>query len=520
MCYTGTTLFAKSGINDHVDGAVIAQQIIVDADLWNGGLSGTTGWGVYNAPQSYDPGFGGLFFPSIEKDWTQENYPNGSATGVSQSRSIYSNVEAYRQAVALGQDASRFQSAATAGADYLLSNNFSDSTFGGFYWGNDFTGSNPSADRKNSYGQVHPVFALTHTYSITNDSTYLDGALSGFDAYYSHMHEGANTGGGFEGAYLGSADRDWSNASSRNLDVMTHTFETLDELYHQLPDGHARKAEFRDKAVDAGNHIMASMFQQMQGVGNEDKGFIPWHNDAQWDPVLTDPDPTKWWGNEWRFSSPGHNFEYAFLFSRAVERGLVTGAIADEWLAKSEKLMNYALEFSFGDVGNISADPDSKYMGVLYDRLDFGMGFDEGAVIIQEDSSGNPLPIQTLNWWPQAEAARSLAHWAEIRGKDEWWDEFDGVFALILDKLIDQAVGGWYYNLDPDSLFPLNKRGIADTDKGSPWKANYHATMMYTELSELAEMSAVPIPPAFYLFSSVLIGFWFSGWRRRIALAS
>ncbi len=61
LCYTGTTLFAKSGINDHVDGAVISQQIIVDADLWNGGLSGTTGWGVYNAPQSYDPALTACF---------------------------------------------------------------------------------------------------------------------------------------------------------------------------------------------------------------------------------------------------------------------------------------------------------------------------------------------------------------------------------------------------------------------------------------------------------------------------
>lgn len=45
LCSTGTTLLAKSGINDHVDGAAISQQIIADVDLWNGGLSGTTGWG-------------------------------------------------------------------------------------------------------------------------------------------------------------------------------------------------------------------------------------------------------------------------------------------------------------------------------------------------------------------------------------------------------------------------------------------------------------------------------------------
>ena len=465
-------------INAYLERIDTMNTIVSDVDCWNGGMSGTAGMGVYSAPKTFDPAFTGLFYTHLDRDWTQENYPNGNMTSISQSRAIYSNVKAYHTAAELGQDAGRFTAATQAGADYLLSPNVWDDLYGGWCWGIK-VGPVISSTRKNAYGQVHPVFALAHAYTVTGDQTHLDGALTGFDAFSTHQADP-----GYTGAYQGDANQDWSDPGLRNLDYMCHTFETQFALWQTLPDHHARKAEVRQMLEDTGNHIATHMIQPMQGPGNENKAFIPWYYDDTWTPLMGEPDPRDWWGGHWRYASPGHQFEYAFLLSRAVEFGAVEPAIGQVWLDKSEKLINYAMEYAFDEVGDATADPLNKYMAVKYDRLDFGTAFDQGVPVIHENYAGDPL-LPTLTWWPQAEAARALGHWAQVRGKTEWWDEFDAVYSLIEDHLVDDTYGGWYFGLHPDTLDPVNEWDQADTDKASEWKVNYHAVMMYSELARL-----------------------------------
>ena len=182
-------------------------------------------WGTYHAPQTFDPSFPGLFYAHLNRDWTQEDYPNGQMTSISQSRAIYSNIEAYRTATSLGQDASRFASATQAGADYLLSSNMWDTTYDGWYWGVKL-GPLVNSTSKSSYGQVHPVFALAHAYTITGDPAHLDGALAGLDAYTTHLSDP-----GYTGAYRGDAAQDWSNPGMRNHDYM---FPHLRDPVHAL----------------------------------------------------------------------------------------------------------------------------------------------------------------------------------------------------------------------------------------------------------------------------------------------
>ncbi len=481
------------GYDAYVDRTAMLDEIIADADLWNGGLDGAGGMGVYDGPMSYDPSFDGRFYCHLEQDFSPKTNNGGKIiTPISQSRSTYYNVEADRAAVSRGDLlAARFLDAARAGADHLAGAEMWDATYDGYVWAIEHDDADVRNDSKNSYGQVHPIFALAHAYTVTGDSTHLDAALRGMDTFVREASPGEPTG-----AYEGNASRDWTGDGRRNLDYMCHSFESWFALYEALPAGHARKGEVWGMVEDTGNHIMNTMVQQMQDPGNEDKAFIPWNYESDWTPAMGDPDPQNWWGGgDWRYVSPGHNFEYAFLFSRAIELGdpaFGQSATAADWLEKSEKLINYALEYAFGDVGDAAADPTDPYMAVLYDRVDFGVDSNQGVPIIRENNDGSQR-IPTLTWWPQAEAARCLAHWAQRRGKTEWWDEFQGVYALIDEKLIDQTYGGWYYSLDPNSLEPVNDTGGAKLDKASEWKVNYHSTMMNTELARLPEPAAMSL---------------------------
>ena len=97
-----------------------------------------------------------------------------------------------------------------------------------------------------------------------------------------------------------------------------------------------------------------------------------------------------------------------------------------------------------------------------------------------------------MTWWPQAELARALSHYAVVNGRTDLWDEYDLVADLIEQELIDQVYGGWFAKLDADTL---DQSG--DPDKGHIWKVNYHAAMLY---SELARLETVPEPASMLLW--------------------
>ena len=102
--------------SDHVDAAAVRDGLIRFVDTWNGGQLGklgTGGMGTYSA--SWD----GLFRMNLDR---QFNPVNNSFTNdmsiISQSRGIYMNVEAYRNAPAA--ERARFKAAVQRGADNLL----------------------------------------------------------------------------------------------------------------------------------------------------------------------------------------------------------------------------------------------------------------------------------------------------------------------------------------------------------------------------------------------------------------
>ena len=115
------------------------------------------------------------------------------------------------------------------------------------------------------------------------------------------------------------------------------------------------------------------------------------------------------------------------------------------------------------------------------------------------DYDGNSIFGERIVWWQQAELARAAARWAVVRGLDYLWDDFDGSWALIDQKITDPTYGGRFEALDPYGLDDPTELGLAGTDrKGYEWKVNYHATMLYAELLRL---ESIPEPQ-----TAVLLG--------------
>jgi mannose/cellobiose epimerase-like protein (N-acyl-D-glucosamine 2-epimerase family) len=456
-----------NGYDEHINPAAVRQTLLDSVDLWNSGLAGRTGFGVYDGAGGVNSAWDGFFQCNLQRDWTYDTGRDPDMTSISQSRAIYMNTEAGRWST--GSAAGRYAEIAKIGATYMAGKSY-DTVHGGYFWGLDVDGDTPpnddpangTATDKDSYGQVHPVFALAHTYMATGDTTYLTEARQGWDDYNRNFADP-----GYAGAYKATQDRSYTTMyGHRNLDYMCHAFETQLAMYDaHLQAGQAdQAAAIAGQVAATGNHIVNVMAQTATDGGK----YIPWNYEADWTPV------DKPWTDEWAPPSrvsTGHQFEFAWLLSRAVERGL-----GDEsWVETGEDLMEFAFATD-------AYDPVTG--AIVYDAIEY-----DGTVDYSGASRENRNQV---TWWPQAELARALSHYAVVNGRTDLWDEYDLVADLIEQELIDQVYGGWFAKLDADTL---DQSG--DPDKGHIWKVNYHAAMLY---SELARLETVPEPASMLLW--------------------
>ena len=224
---------------------------------------------------------------------------------------------------------------------------------------------------------------------------------------------------------------------------------------YQVTEGKMKHNLGKD-AYEIGQHIVEYMIQIDQTSCNSEKctrAYVPWYFTEQWQPMMMQPD-----SNEPNYVSPGHQFEYAFYLSYAVELGIGE----ENWLDKAEMLLEHGLHYTFDPItGTVS-----------YDK--FLLGNDPY------------LDGQKISWWPQAEAARALAHFSIVRNRYDLWDEFESSINLIQTKLMDPIYGGWFISLSPITLAPIDPEG---SFKAQPWKVYYHATMLQVELVRLSKMS-------------------------------
>jgi mannose/cellobiose epimerase-like protein (N-acyl-D-glucosamine 2-epimerase family) len=445
---------AGADTSDHVDAAAVRDQLIRFVDTWNGGRlgkAGTSGMGTYAA--AWD----GLFRMNLDRQFNPVGAFSNDMTVISQSRAIYMNVEAYRNAPA-GEQA-RFKAAVQRGADYLLAKAVDRTNYngkpGGMWWGLQDDGVSPPTHTrqvggraprdKHAYGQVQSLFALAQAYTVTGDADHLDGAFAQLDVWNSQF---ADTAAG-PGAFLQDANENYTQRlGTRNLDYMTHAFEALLTLDDATPATDPRKAALAGQVTAIGNFITTRMYRDAPGSGT--MGYLPWYYDAQWNPSA---DPAQ------RYSTPGHNFEVAFLLSRAAERGFNPA-----WLAVANKLVAYSLRYGFDNVST-----SRTYGAVPYGKIAF-------------DGSRFDATPPNFVWWHQAEAARALLHFAAVRGRTDLWDEYDAASAFIQNHFVDSVYGGWFPQLSPSTLAP------AVTNKGDVWTGGYHETMLDAERIRVAAM--------------------------------
>lgn len=141
----------------------------------------------------------------------------------------------------------------------------------------------------------------------------------------------------------------------------------------------------------------------------------------------------------------GHAIEIAFLLSRAVDAGLPA---------------------SYLEPANASVDFVARQAAK----------HPEGLIPHTTDYQGNPRD-PTEYWWSQTELLRGLAHFSLHRGRNDLNSQFNKTFMGVRKHFIDPHDSGWYKTADGITL-----------DKGEPWKAGYHVTMMLTELMRLKGM--------------------------------
>jgi mannose/cellobiose epimerase-like protein (N-acyl-D-glucosamine 2-epimerase family) len=430
-----------------VDPTSVRNDLVQFVDLWNGGTSGrsgTAGMGTYST--TWD----GLFRTNLDRQFNRVHYYTDDQTIISQSRAIYINVEAYRNASAA--DRSRFGAAAQKGADYLLSHAVDPKTYGGkpggLWWGLQSDGVSPPTHTtqifgtlprsKDAYGQVQAIFALAQAYSVTHDVDHLNGAFAQLNVWNTQFADSAAGAG----AFLATASEDYSKRlDTRNLDYMTHALEALLVLNEATPASDPRRIQLAAQITNIGNFITTRMYRD--AAGSTTMGYLPWYYDAQWKPSA---DPQQ------QFMTPGHNLEVAFLLSRAVEQGF-----SANWLSVANKLVSFALKYGYD---NSPTSP--TYGAVRYERLKF---------------DGTPFGTtpQDLVWWQTSEAARTLVNFAVVRGRSDLWDEFDASTAFINNHFIDSTYGGWFTALNPSTLAPTT------TNKGTVWTVGYHETMFAAE---------------------------------------
>jgi mannose/cellobiose epimerase-like protein (N-acyl-D-glucosamine 2-epimerase family) len=356
----------------------------------------------------------GFFKVNLDRQWRQVGNQNG--TLVSQSRQIFVMAQGYE----LTREASYLE-AVRKGADFLLER-FRDFDQGLFFYS--MTPEGKILDEsKNSYGLAFVIFALSHAGRVTGDDKYKKAALATWGEMKSHLRDET-------GFFKPKTDRGYAKVIGQNTqNPMMHLFEALLALYDAT-----QSAEILKDAEDHANRIFTRLYQEREGR-------LPEIYDAEWRPAAATQQGS---------IELGHQFEWAFLLSHGVEKGM-----------------------------------PARYLGIAERLLDYGMkvGYDseEGGVFSRGDYDQKAIR-EPKGWWEQCESLRAMMHWAELRGRADLWPAFDKSLAFVRDRFIDPEYGGWYSTYDPAN----RARG---SGKGSVWQVGYHVCGFYTEALRLLRLA-------------------------------
>jgi mannobiose 2-epimerase len=280
----------------------------------------------------------------------------------------------------------------TKGADFFLAH-FRDRQYGGLFAEVDPDGK-VLDDRKESYGTALALVGLSHAARVSGRKDYGDAALE----LWSDMKKGLRDQ---YGLFKRETSRDFRTTSpgKNTQNPMMHLFEALLALH----DATGSKAVFQDAEAHA-NNVLTRLYQK--------PGYIPELYDRDWKPIpagppgQTEPD-----GSPLDVYNPpapaqtghieiGHQIEWAFFLSRAVEKGFPR-----KYLSTGERLLNFAMKVGF--------DPQS------------------GGVFGYSNYDLKPTAASSPRGWQICEFLKVLMNWAVLRDRQDLWEPFEKSLAAL-----------------------------------------------------------------------------------------
>ncbi|MFC1718107.1 AGE family epimerase/isomerase [Candidatus Poribacteria bacterium] len=354
----------------------------------------------------------GLFFTNLGRKW--ERLQRDDCSLVSQTRLLYNFSVGYQLT---GQ--AEYLEAVNDGANALL-RYFRDSEHGGWWWSCDMKGETLDP-HKDLYGHAFAILCLTHAATATDREDLKRAAMNTWEVVDSHFRDAS-------GGFVWRLTPDFSSMSdTRSQNPVMHLFEALFVLHTIDDSGRIRRAgqevaEFvLDRLIRKGDGILPEMYSEDWGeLSEEDNGRI----------------------------DVGHQFEWAYLLSRAAEAGW-----SQDYLKPAQKLLENGL----------------------------ALGFDEtdGGIMSPAAPDGTiRKPIK--GWWEQCEAIRALLHFGVVRQYEEAWKPLEKVIAFAQEHFVDEEHGGWF--MSPSIAAGEDRISL---NKGSGWKADYHVVSMCAEAIRL-----------------------------------
>lgn len=351
----------------------------------------------------------GLFLPHLDRAWRR----TGDVTGtlVSQGRLLHNFSVGYR----LTGETS-YRDAVRAGVDFL-DDEFREREVGGWNYRCDWNGK-AIETFKDAYGHAFALLGFAHASWSTHEPQATYGMLGVATTLPRFRDE--------HGGIVPRLSRDWQTRTDAERPVnsqnpMMHMFEALLAMRCGMED-----APEQFTATIPHRLFVCSDRPLTQG--------LPEFYTEDWRPL-----PVEQGGRV----DIGHQFEWAYLLSRAADLGY----------------------------------PEA-YVGWANELLDYGMrvGYDpvEGGIFANADLNGEVID-RSKGWWQQCEAARTMMHFAVEHGRDDLWEPLAKTIAYFQANLIDPEFGGWYYS-------PTNR------NKGSEWKVDYHVVGMCEEAIRLTEI--------------------------------
>ena len=312
-----------------------------------------------------------------------------------------------------------------------------DKQYGGFYWGLDDDGhiTPQFTDHKDLYGIGFCIYGAAAAYQATHDSNALELAKRGFAWTDKHAHDSEH-GGYFEwltrdgtpvipNAPSGQAEGNVIGPIGyKSMNTHIHLLEAFTELYKSWPDPTLRAR-------------LEEMLAIVRDKISVEPGVMNLYFTNAWQPI---PD----------HDSYGHDVETAYLMLETDELLHHTADAATERMAKM--LVDHALAYGW----------DAKNGGFFQQGTTFGK---------PEDTS--------KEWWVQVEGLNALLLMHDRYGKQNpvYFQRFLEQWRFIQQHTIDAQYHG-LYNLTTAEGKPITK------DKGSIWKAAYHDSRAFWNVSE------------------------------------